>query len=410
VEKCEIAVNSGFTILTGPQAAGKSTIAKAVFFFRTVKNDICDEIIKSITYKNKEIFKAVRKKLKLKFMQLFGSSYCMRRDTEMSCRYGKNTNIQIKLSDESSFIHVKFTQNITDCLNADHTHDTKEIILSELSELFHDDYETIFIPAGRSVITLLADHLNYMFASMDEDQKSRIDYCTLKYVETILKIRPSFMAENEIGFQSSSKYIEDFMQISGDLLKGSYRYENREDRIYLPDHEDKRYVKINYASSGQQEIVWMINILFYLLKKKSKYFVIIEEPEAHLYPNAQKEISELISVFVSAGNQVLITTHSPYVLGALNNSIYAYGIAEKYPGQEKNIQRILNRERRIETCDAYFVDKGENKSCIGKQDHLIENSVIDGASQEINDCFDSLFRIEYAENAPNGDTDVPSKE
>lgn len=28
-----------FCVLTGPQASGKSTIAKAIFFFRTIKDD-----------------------------------------------------------------------------------------------------------------------------------------------------------------------------------------------------------------------------------------------------------------------------------------------------------------------------------------------------------------------------------
>ena len=34
-----------FTVLAGPQSNGKSTIAKSVFFFRTVKQDIL-QIIK----------------------------------------------------------------------------------------------------------------------------------------------------------------------------------------------------------------------------------------------------------------------------------------------------------------------------------------------------------------------------
>lgn len=34
-----------FTVLTGPQSSGKSTVAKAVYFFRTVKQDILNIIM-----------------------------------------------------------------------------------------------------------------------------------------------------------------------------------------------------------------------------------------------------------------------------------------------------------------------------------------------------------------------------
>ena len=38
VKDCDIRVND-FMVFTGPQASGKSTIAKAIFFFRTVKDE-----------------------------------------------------------------------------------------------------------------------------------------------------------------------------------------------------------------------------------------------------------------------------------------------------------------------------------------------------------------------------------
>lgn len=39
INDCRLTLDS-FTILTGPQANGKSTVAKAVYFFRSVKQDI----------------------------------------------------------------------------------------------------------------------------------------------------------------------------------------------------------------------------------------------------------------------------------------------------------------------------------------------------------------------------------
>lgn len=38
INDCRLTL-ANFTILTGPQANGKSTVAKAVYFFRSVKQD-----------------------------------------------------------------------------------------------------------------------------------------------------------------------------------------------------------------------------------------------------------------------------------------------------------------------------------------------------------------------------------
>ena len=45
VKQCNMDIDQ-FTILTGPQSSGKSTIAKSIFFFRTIKDDIFDVMLK----------------------------------------------------------------------------------------------------------------------------------------------------------------------------------------------------------------------------------------------------------------------------------------------------------------------------------------------------------------------------
>ena len=46
--------------------------------------------------------------------------------------------------------------------------------------------------------------------------------------------------------------------------------------------------------------------------------VIIEEPEAHLHPANQKLLAELINAMVTNKVQLLITTHSDFLLGQLS--------------------------------------------------------------------------------------------
>lgn len=66
-----------------------------------------------------------------------------------------------------------------------------------------------------------------------------------------------------------------------------------------------------------------MNLLFYYLVQQKEILFIIEEPESHLFPESQKYITELIALVNNCGHSIVLTTHSPYVLGTLNNLLYA---------------------------------------------------------------------------------------
>lgn len=63
-----------------------------------------------------------------------------------------------------------------------------------------------------------------------------------------------------------------------------------------------------------------MNLLFYYLLEDKPSCIILEEPEAHLYPDSQKYMAEDLRAFANAGNQIVIMTQSPYILGELNDS------------------------------------------------------------------------------------------
>ena len=80
------------------------------------------------------------------------------------------------------------------------------------------------------------------------------------------------------------------------LLKGSYLYDSEEQTKEYIIHDDGRKVAGSNLSSGQQEIIPLIaslkEIMAHGLPRKENLF--IEEPEAHLYPDNQKIVTELI--------------------------------------------------------------------------------------------------------------------
>lgn len=411
LQDCTVDIDR-FTILTGAQASGKSTIAKSIYFCRTVKDDIYDLILKRALFGNDStLFNDVIKILRGKFLQIFGTSKAMSNKMLLSYYFSDETYIRVTLRSQEgydfispNYVWIDFSKDIMDFLRG--STKLQEIEKDELKRsinlLFHDDCETVFIPAGRSLITLLTTQLNYLFTTMDDEQKRSIDFCTQKYIERILKIRPLFengieglisQRRNIPGALFDRKAIDKMLVLMDKVLKGKYIFKNNEERLYI---DEEHFVKINFTSSGQQETVWIFNILLYLLINNTKAFIIVEEPEAHLYPQAQKSIVEMLALIVNKSSSVMITTHSPYILGALNNLIYAAHVSENAVYSEQ-VNRLMEQIFYIKDKKAYFLESGMIQSCLEPETEggMIINEVIDGASSEINELYDKLFDIEY---------------
>jgi hypothetical protein len=264
-----------------------------------------------------------------------------------------------------------------------------ETLLSGLPEVFgiERSCDTFFIPAGRSTITLFSDQLNYIFTTFDEQQRRTIDYCTQKFVQLILKIK-SWFAEYR-GNISPGSPRRVLMELSERILRARYRYIDNSERLYW---SDGGYIKINLASSGQQEAVWIANLLQYFLAEKKDVFLIVEEPEAHLYPESQMIMADMLSLFNNIGkNACIVTTHSPYILGELNNLILCGQVP---PESKAQAERITDKRAWInrETIQAFFVSGGIIRNA-NSESGLIRNELIDGASSEINEHCDDLLEL-----------------
>lgn len=181
-----------FMVFTGSQASGKSTIAKTLFFFKTIKDDLLSLIIRKTTdiQENKEnsLYSAMEAVLREKFLRVFGSSWGMDNDMYIMCRYNDDTFIKIRLEENinnaPNFIWIDYSDNIKtfliDYFNTLHnypapiTEEDKQTIKEQLNSIFSDTFECVYIPAGRSMITLLATQLNFIYSTMEDSQKEAL--------------------------------------------------------------------------------------------------------------------------------------------------------------------------------------------------------------------------------------------
>lgn len=409
IHDCEMDVQR-FTVLTGPQASGKSTIAKAIFFFRTIAQDVMDQLQtrnRADAYRT-SLENDLKKRLRNKFLQMFGSSWAMPEEMKLCYEYAKWVTIEIYLVPDRNtpyrkFIEFQFGENIVDFLKkyddyAERTWDEEswETARREIKALFSDGYETIYVPAGRSLITLLTDQLVTLLSS---DERRSLDFCMQAYVRRIIALRSQIREGfshllNEILHTTQIKVDREALQymerLMEEVLHVRYAYDRGEEQLFFDRH---RYVKINFASSGQQEAIWVFNILYFYLLQNQKVFLIVEEPEAHLYPDSQKRIAEAIGLFAGAGdNKAFVTTHSPYILGQFNNMLYAGELQEKAKDTNtRKLHKILNPLSYIKMAETYaaYVRDGRVKPAVNEG--LIRNELIDGASIEINEEMDRLL-------------------
>jgi predicted ATP-dependent endonuclease of OLD family len=231
-----------------------------------------------------------------------------------------------------------------------------------------------------------------------------LDYFTQSFVERINLLKTYFtddlntLIENkEISLDIGSDLSELLQNLLTKILKGEYRFnaDRDKERIYFNNNQ---YVKLQYASSGQQESVWILLLILRYILDKTSVFMVFEEPEAHLYPETQSDIVELIGLLANLyNNQIIITTHSPYILSSFNNLLYAYQVGTRKVGDEREaVESIVNSKSWInpDRISAYFISENGYKSIIDPELKLIQAEKIDSASSIINDKFNDLFNLD----------------
>lgn len=410
-----------FTIFIGPQTSGKSTIAKSVFFFLSLRDDmiiylrkIFDEI------KIGDNLQGFKNVIIYKFSEYWGNSIDTKKKSQLRYYYSERDWIEIEISSMKVSFSYILTQQLLHNFDTLKTQSLKyhndykafatskslvekdfarNLILSlsdgGIENIFGVNGDLLFIPAGRSILSTLSEQIqNLNPRSLDPLMKTFIDRINAsKGMKGSDDLHP-YNFHGNLGFEN--KTIDLLKELSESIIVGSYfNDEDEGDKIRI---SNQNYIKLLFASSGQQEAVWIIQMVLLLILNKQKVFIVIEEPEAHLFPEAQKNIINLITLLANVNdNQVFITTHSPYLLTSLNSLVYAHQVGQKHPEKVSEIvdkQLWLNPDK----LKAYFVggkdNQGKIRSIIDPDLKIIQAEEIDSASSINNQQYDQLFDLE----------------
>ena len=412
-------------LFIGPQASGKSTISKAIYFFKSIKNELM-KFIYDNEAESLEVgigtFYGKLMRISYEYFDYFSAAHSFKLEyyyspekfvtLELDNEYGRwmssikfNDNFRQKLigifeQAQELLKNISHRKNANLSLNELLEFEAEKRSLLKIIEryvckLFEDDATPVFIPAGRSLLSTLADQTQSI-------SNLTLDFLTKTFLEQINHLRPYFkdglhqLIRETIrnGNAETKQPIALAAELINAILKGEYRFESGIEKIY---YAAERAVKLNYASSGQQEAIWILLLLFKYMLDETNVFVVFEEPEAHLYPEAQKSMVELMALLANtAKNQVVVTTHSPYILSAFNNLLYAHQLGTKSPDIAQKAAHIVDSHYWIasERAAAYFMNGHNAESIIDPELRLIQAEKIDSASRLINNTFNALFDLD----------------
>jgi predicted ATPase len=388
-----------FLVLIGPQAAGKSLCAKLLYFFRTIFEEIVRHQIIVALDKQFDLEMMLRDK----FESFFPKSYWTEQgfyieyqlDAEKTFWIEKEKKQELKLypSQKALATSQELVHSLIKTIKPNDNPEKLRKFLSTVSDkhIMTSFSSNMFIPAGRSFFLLLQKNI-------------------FRFLQTSNNIDP-FLVEFGL-FYESIKQIECDMPLEAQILiaailKGEYIHEEN-----LVRFADGSKVTPELLSSGQQEALPLALVFSYIisLRFESRKFtnIYVEEPEAHLFPDAQEQITRLISFLRYNTKQetaFIITTHSPYILAAFNNLVKAGNMVKQNPGLKEAVCKEIPESMHIdiEHFSAYSLENSRAVDIIDRETNLINADAIDGVSESIMEIFNTLQDIEFDDNNKAGE-------
>lgn len=407
LKNAEVQINN-INVFIGKSASGKSITIKLIYFFKSFFREFFEAA------ENEETKSELNKKLLVKFEEFFPFESWNESTFEIIFYYNENDYSKITKGSLKSKITIEYSKTVFKQYNNAKRLikvDKEKFQAKDKFEVYRPDfkvferyinlvktelgekcaYSQIFIPAGRSFFATLQSSIFSFLSNNKAIDPFLVEFGS--FYENIKGIvtRESISSKNKTDF----KIIDDLII---EILGGKYQRIKSKDYIV---HEDKRKINLAYASSGQQETLPLALILKALTKISftgGGLTLYIEEPEAHLFPSAQKKVVELIvSVFKlsKCESQIILTTHSPYIISSFNNLLQAGLIEEK--NDDEKLYEIVHKLFTIpkNNLNAVSVEKQQFKSILDEDFGLIDSEYLDSISSIISNEFNQLIDFEH---------------
>ena len=366
------------TVLVGPQGCGKSTVARLYAAFLWLekslarkslrKSDCTVEYVVSSVFAYVQIDHLIRDDTRIRYRGDRYSISFTSDSVEIKARKGDYSLPKILyIPSERSFISVvddiRSIRNLPSVM-----YELASYSSSNDASIISDKERTYGIPLDRAAsgiqsVLPLALVYDSSIRGMEYKGKAGKQLLSVEQVEKIRKLSERFTLDKP--FVRPADRIQHILSIAGiDSMPSS--------------------------KEAYQELAGQLGLIV-----DSHVAAIIEEPEQNLFPDAQRQLIEhIVERLNVSGSSVLITTHSPYVLAALNNLIYAGSLSGK-----KGVDSVVPAGFQLSYKDvmASYIEDGTCASIKDDGLRMLDPSSIDSCSRTINDIYSRLEDIEFGE-------------
>lgn len=380
----DILVND-VTVIIGEQASGKSLTSKLYFFLMDTVSDLVTDSIR-----DEAGLKSVQSALKREFTKLFPEyswKHCAFeiQALDITQEDDGEPHISITYTPGGNGIRFAFSKifkkeynNIKTAFSKIKKEAAKEKT-KERDEMFYAEFNAYrilrkaiesssskriahgvtYIPSGRSFFSTIKENV---FGFISEN--IGID----PFLKNFGRYYEFAKQESHYSEKKSNEITKSFDDLAESIVKGKFSTDRKDEWIIKGDKK----IALANASSGQQEALPLVMVLRRELQGSHTFgsrSIVVEEPEAHLFPVSQRAIVNLLFMAKEQAPETayIVTTHSPYILSCINNC-------------------ILNADGKVKVS-AYFISNGRSKCISDHESGLVNGEELDKISGEIADEF-----------------------
>lgn len=253
-----------------------------------------------------------------------------------------------------------------------------EIIFKMLSDMENEFGQIYFLPASRSGLYTGMQSLIPLFADLSKNRayttrKIELPAMTEHIADYILHL-------SEIkGIPNENKELNSIVStIEKEILGGEIGFDEDKTKLTYSPIGSGLTLDMNFVSSMVSELSPFAAFIKFILQEgtssshnMAKPIIFIEEPEAHLHPQAQILLAEIFVKLVKAGIKIIVTSHSNYIFNKIGNMLLARTLS---PGEfapivlkntnDGSISRLMEAdelgiedENFIDTSDALYQER-----------------------------------------------------
>ena len=380
---------SKVTVFIGNQGSGKSTVAKLISTLSWIEKDLFRSVGSTLRFRKQE-------RIFMKYLEYHRIDSYLKDNTEIqyegeaykiNYKPGKNLNLQKKSASNYSLPKITYfpaERNFVSSVKKSRSGQRLTLwsqSLQEFKETFQEakeafkEKETFHLPISN--VDLEYNKLNDILYVKGPDYKIQL-------------------ADSASGFQSFvplfvvANYVSKLLENEQEMDEQQRDTFKRESAIIINNktytEEQKRILLSNLAS--QFNIKRTLNI--------------IEEPEQNLFPTSQQGMLHKLLEFNNKiqDNKLIITTHSPYIIGYMTLAVKAMELYKKAKKEDvrAQINEIVPEMSVISHDDLAIYELDEKDGSIrllGSEGGIPDdNDYLDNALGQMNEMFSKLLDIE----------------